>query len=74
METAVIPEEATEYLNGRTFNNLLDILDFFHKRYPNEEVWPHGTVLPDGLIELSLGGGTLPDGTILPEGITALLS
>ena len=64
--------EVTEYLNGCTSYNLQDILDYFHQRYPNEEVWPPGTVLPEGLKSLYLGGGTLPPGTVLPEGLEYL--
>ena len=30
---------------------------------------PRGWVLPEGLKELNLGGGTLPAGTVLPEGL-----
>ena len=61
------PEEVTEYLKGCTSSHLPYIINYFHRRYPNEDVWPPGTVLTIGLKYLYLEGGTLPPGTVLPE-------
>jgi hypothetical protein len=36
----------------------------------NDDRWSgEGTVLPEGLRYLPLGGGALPEGTVLPEGL-----
>src|SRR3989344_2685949 len=68
-KVVVTPEEAIEYLKGCYSLFLRGILAYFHQRWPNEDVWPPGTVLPKGLEHLFLQGGTLHPGTVLPNGL-----
>ena len=71
-KVVVTPQKVTEYLRGCDSSSFKVILDYFHERYPNEEVWPPGTILPEGLTYLYLEGGTLPPDTVLPEGLEYL--
>lgn len=63
------PQEVTEYLKDCTSNRLPEILNFFHQRWPDEEVWPPGTILPDRLTHIYLCGGILPPGTKIPSSV-----
>ena len=71
-KVVVTPEEAIEYLKGCYSLFLRGILAYFHQRWPNEDVWPPGTVLPKGLEHLFLQGGSLHPGTVLPVGLKNL--